>query len=66
MTTVTEWTEWLGVWKKAGERSMVTKADINQPEIGKVIVTFRYDITGLDSEKIAGYSTLILFTDQRM
>ena len=26
----------LGVWKKAGERTVVTKADIRQPEMGKV------------------------------
>jgi beta-galactosidase len=49
---------WLGVWKKAGERTVVTKADINQAEMGKVIVTFRYDISGLENEKIAGYSTV--------
>jgi beta-galactosidase len=48
----------LGVWKKAGERCVVTKADINQVEPGKVVVVFRYDITGLEGEKIAGYSTV--------
>lgn len=48
----------LAVWKKAGERTIVTKADIAQPEIGKVVVTFRYDIIGLEKEKIAGYSTV--------
>ena len=34
----------LGVWKKAGERIKVTKANISQPELGKVVVTFNYDI----------------------
>jgi beta-galactosidase len=48
----------LAVWKKAGERTKVVKADITQPEMGKVVVTFRYDITGLNDEKIAGYSTI--------
>ncbi|MCU0460960.1 MAG: DUF4981 domain-containing protein [Bacteroidales bacterium] len=49
--------KWLGVWKKAGEQTQVTKADISQPAPGKVIVTFRYDIPGIDKVKIAGYST---------
>jgi beta-galactosidase len=49
---------WLGVWKKAGERTSVTKADISQPELGKIVVVFRYDIKGNDGEKIAGYSTV--------
>jgi beta-galactosidase len=48
----------LGVWKKAGERCSVTKADINQVAPGKVVVVFRYDIKGLEGEKIAGYSTV--------
>ena len=47
----------LGVWKKAGERTVVTKANISQPELGKVVVTFTYDIPGTDGEKIAGYAT---------
>ncbi len=47
----------LGVWKKAGERCKITAADIRQPEMGKVIVVFRYDIPGEDGEKIAGYSS---------
>jgi len=47
-----------GVWKKAGERIVVTKASITQPEIGKVVVVFRYDIKGLEGEKIAGYSSI--------
>ena len=47
----------LAVWKKAGERMKLVKADISQPELGKVIVIFRYDIMGLGDEKIAGYST---------
>ncbi len=45
----------LGLWKKAGERTTVTKASINQPEPGKVIMVFNYDISGPDSVKIAGY-----------
>jgi Beta-galactosidase/beta-glucuronidase len=48
----------LGVWKKAGEGSVITKADISQPGPGKVVVVFRYDIKGLEGEKIAGYSTV--------
>lgn len=48
---------WMGMWKKAGENAIVTKADIKQPGIGKVVVTFRYDIPGPDSAKIAGYSS---------
>ena len=48
----------LVVWKKAGERSVVTKVDITQPDMGKVVVTFRFDIMGLKDEKIAGYSTV--------
>jgi beta-galactosidase len=46
-----------GVWKKAGERTIVTKANINQPELGKVIVTFSYDIPDAAGKKIAGYAT---------
>ncbi|MCU0473514.1 MAG: DUF4981 domain-containing protein [Bacteroidales bacterium] len=48
----------MAVWKKAGERTVVTKASISQPEIGKVVIVFRYDIKGLEGEKIAGYSTV--------
>jgi len=47
----------LGVWKKAGERTVVTKANITQPDLGKVVVSFTYDIPGNDGEKIAGYET---------
>ena len=47
----------LGIWKKAGERAIITKADIRQPEIGKVIVVFRYDILDPADKKIAGYSS---------
>jgi beta-galactosidase len=47
----------LGVWKKAGERTIVTKANISQPELGKVVVTFNYDIPDADSRKIAGYAS---------
>jgi len=50
--------QWLAVWKKAGERLKVTKASITQPEPGKVVVVFRYDISGLKGEKIAGYSSV--------
>jgi beta-galactosidase len=48
----------LGVWKKAGERCIVRKADIRQPEPGKVEILFNYDIMGLNNDKIAGYSTV--------
>ncbi len=47
----------LGVWKKAGEKSAVKKVGIAQPEIGKVVLTFGYDIPGNSGEKIAGYVT---------
>ncbi|MDP4224030.1 MAG: glycoside hydrolase family 2 TIM barrel-domain containing protein, partial [Bacteroidota bacterium] len=47
----------LGVWKRAGEKETVRKANISQPEMGKVIVTFEYDIPGSKGEKIAGYVT---------
>lgn len=47
----------LGVWKKAGERLKVTKAKIDQPELGKVVVTFNYDISDEDGVKLAGYAT---------
>ena len=47
----------LGVWKKAGEKAIIKKANISQPEIGKVIITFEYDIPGDNGEKIAGYVT---------
>ena len=47
----------LGVWKKAGERATVTKANISQPELGKVVVTFNYDIPDASGKKIAGYAT---------
>jgi beta-galactosidase len=48
----------LGVWKKAGERSVVLKTDINQNELGRVTVTFRYNILGSKNEKIADYTTV--------
>ncbi|MDP3001829.1 MAG: glycoside hydrolase family 2 TIM barrel-domain containing protein [Bacteroidales bacterium] len=47
----------LGVWKKAGERTVVTKANISQPELSKVVVTFNYDIPGTDGGKIGGFAT---------
>jgi len=47
-----------GVWKKAGEGAVVKKADISQPEMDKVVVIFRYDITAPDSTKIADYTSV--------
>lgn len=47
----------LGIWKKAGENAVVTKADIMNREIGKVIVLFRYDIKDPAGSKIANFST---------
>jgi beta-galactosidase len=49
--------KWLSLWKKAGENASITKADISQPGLGKVVVAFKYDIPGPDGVKIAGYST---------
>ena len=48
----------MGVWKKEGEKIVVTKGDISNDEPGKVTVVFRYDIMGNENEKIAGYSTV--------
>jgi beta-galactosidase len=47
----------LAVWKKAGERTTVTRADVRQPEINRVVVVFNYDIKNTEGGKIAGYST---------
>jgi beta-galactosidase len=47
----------LGVWKKAGERVSVVKAEIRQPEMGKIEVKFRYTVSGMEGEKIADYFT---------
>jgi beta-galactosidase len=47
----------LGVWKKAGEKAVVTKANISQPVLGKVVVVFNYDIPGSEGEKIAGFAS---------
>ena len=47
----------LGIWRKAGERTKVTKASISQPGLGKVIITFTYDINDEAGQKIAGYAT---------
>ena len=47
----------LGVWKKAGERSILKSVDIRQPELGRVLVVFRYDIPDTEGKKIAGYSS---------
>ncbi len=48
----------LGVWKKAGERCVVLKTDINQKELSRVTVTFRYNILGSKNDKIADYTTV--------
>jgi beta-galactosidase len=47
----------LGVWRKAGGRTKVTKANISQPGMDKVVVTFTYDINDPEDRKIAGYAT---------
>jgi beta-galactosidase len=47
----------LGVWKKAGERIILVKANISQPELDKVVVTFNYDIPDAAGKKIGGYAT---------
>ncbi len=47
----------LRIWKKAGERTRVTKANVSQPDMGKVTVSFTFDLLGLDGAKIGGYST---------
>lgn len=47
----------MSVWKKAGERCKVTKANISQPAMDKVVVTFNYDIPDPDGKKIAGYAS---------
>jgi beta-galactosidase len=46
-----------GVWKNAGERVAVTKANINQPDLGTVMVTFNYDIPDTSGNKLGGYAT---------
>lgn len=45
----------LGVWKKAGERTVVVKASVNQPDMDKVVVSFSYDIPDVSGIKISGY-----------
>ncbi len=53
----------LGVWKKAGEKATIKKASLGQPEMGKVVLTFEYDIPGNNGEKIAGYvSTYTIYS----
>jgi beta-galactosidase len=47
----------LGIWKKAGEGAVVTKANVSQPEMGKIMVLFKYDINNPEGVKIADYST---------
>ena len=49
----------LGIWKKAGERTIVKKAMISQPDPGKVVVSFTYDIPELTGVKIAGLCNFI-------
>ena len=52
----------LGVWKKAGDKAVITKASVSQPDMGKVIVAFSYDIPDSAGVKIAGYvSTYTIF-----
>jgi beta-galactosidase len=45
----------LGVWKKAGERAVITKASVGHPDMGKVLITFSYDIPDTSGNKIAGF-----------
>jgi beta-galactosidase len=53
----------LGAWKKAGEKAIIKKASLGQPEMGKVVLTFEYDIPGNNGEKIAGYvSTYTIYS----
>jgi beta-galactosidase len=47
----------LVVWKKAGERMIIKKVDIEQPELGKITVSFEYAIPDTTGIKIADYST---------
>jgi beta-galactosidase len=47
----------LGIWKKAGERAKVAKANIGQPDMGKVLISFTFDIPGPDGSKIGGCVT---------
>jgi len=46
------------VWKKAGERTIVTNANIAQPDLGTVVVSFKYDIQDDEGKKIADYSSI--------
>jgi len=48
----------LGVWKKAGERVVIAKASVNQPDMGKVVVSFSYEIPDSTGVKMAGYVTI--------
>jgi beta-galactosidase len=53
----------LGVWKKAGEKAVIKKVNLGQPEMGKVVLTFEYDIPGAGGEKIGGYvSTYTIYS----
>ena len=47
----------LGVWRKAGERTKITKANISQPQLDKVVVTFNYDLPDASGKKIGGYAS---------
>jgi beta-galactosidase len=52
----------LGIWKKAVERAKVTKAEVTQPEPGKIIVDVNYDIPSPEGKKIATYKSAYTFT----
>ncbi len=45
----------LAVWKKAGERTIIRKVAVSQPQMDKVMITFEYDIPDENGRKIAGY-----------
>ncbi len=53
----TIWINYLVYGKRPVTRTVVTKANISQPELGKVVVTFNYDIPDEAGKKIAGYAT---------
>ncbi len=47
----------LAVWKKAGERAKVTGSSVTQPEPGKVVVSFTYDIPSPEGARIATFTS---------
>ncbi len=47
----------LGIWKKAGEGTKVKKAMTSQPDPGKVVISFAYDIQSLSGAKLGDYAT---------